>query len=265
VSAILIKSLGYLIGFIVVFVVVSFFFYSLKTPSNNKNWTFGEGKTASVQINDDQVNIKNFRDADWQNLDVSTLKNDDVLFKDIEFQLSDIQSLKAVVSHFTFLSEIAHIFILFELKDKTVIGLSVEARKEQGEQYSLSGGLSAQFEVIYLLSSYRDLVGIRLMREEEVYAYPIKATPEEAQALFKEVAKRTNQLKQKPELYHLFVKNCTTEIVSLVNNIADKNFPQLVQSFMPGDAGKALYKMGLIENADALSFNEIQKVSLIKK
>jgi len=265
VSAILLKSLGYLIGFIVVFVVVSLFFYSLKTPSNNKSWSFGEGKTASIQINDDQVNIKNFRDADWQNLDVSTLKNDDVLFKDIEFQLSDIQSLKAVVSHFTFLSEIAHIFILFELKDKTVIGLSVEARKEQGEQYSLSGGLSAQFEVIYLLSSYRDLVGIRLMREEEVYAYPIKATPEEAQALFKEVAKRTNQLKQKPELYHLFVKNCTTEIVSLVNNIADKNFPQLVQSFMPGDAGKALYKMGLIENADALSFNEIQKVSLIKK
>jgi len=247
-------------------VAISFIIYSLKSPSNNKNWSLGNSKTASIQINADQVVIKNFRDADWQNLglDITALKNDDALFKDLQFQLSDIQSLNAVVSHFAILSEIAHIFILFELKDNTTIGLSVEARKEQGEEYSLSGGLSAKFELIYLLSSYRDLVGLRLMRDEEVYSYPIKATAEEAQSLFKEVAARTNQIDQKPELYHLFVKNCTTEIVKLVNKIANKSFPQLVQSFMPGDAGKALYKMGLIES-DAGSFEDVQKKALLKK
>ena len=234
--------------------------------SNDKNWSLGNSKTASIQINADQVVIKNFRDTDWQNLglDITALKNDDALFKDLQFQLSDIQSLKAVVSHFAILSEIAHIFILFELKDNTTIGLSVEARKEQGEEYSLSGGLSAKFELIYLLSSYRDLVGLRLMRDEEVYSYPIKATAEEAQSLFKEVAARTNQIDQKPELYHLFVKNCTTEIVKLVNKIANKSFPQLVQSFMPGDAGKALYKMDLIES-DTGSFEDVQKKALLKK
>ena len=263
-TTLLLKSLGYAIGLIAIFVAISFIIYSLTSPSNNKNWSLGNSKTASIQINADQVVIKNFRDADWQNLDLTTLKNDDGLFKDIEFQLSDIQSLKAVVSHFAILSEIAHIFILFELKDNTVIGLSVEARKEQGEEYSLSGGLSAKFELIYLLSSYRDIVGIRLMRDEEVYSYPIKATAEEAQSLFKVVAARTNQLDQQPELYHLFVKNCTTEIVKLVNKIADKSFPQLVQSFMPGDTGKALYKMGLIESG-AGSFEDVQKAALLRK
>lgn len=243
---------------------ISFVIYSLTNPSNNKKWSLGNSKTASIQFNDDQVLIKNFRDADWQNLDLTILKNDDGLFKDIEFKLSDIQSLKAVVSHFAPLSEIAHIFILFELKDNTVIGLSVEARKEQGEEYSLSGGLSAKFELIYLLASYRDIVGIRLMRDEDVYSYPIKATAEEAQSLFKAVAARTNEIEQDPELYHLFLKNCTTEIVKLVNQIADNEFPRITQSFMPGDAGKALYKMDLIDS-DASSFNEIQKASLIKK
>ncbi|MGK0271728.1 MAG: hypothetical protein ACI88H_002394 [Cocleimonas sp.] len=182
----------------------------------------------------------------------------------LEFQLSDIQSINAVVSHVAILSEIAHIFILFELKDKTIIGLSEEARKEQGEEYSLSGGLSAKFELIYLLSSYRDLVGLRLMRDEEVYSYPIKATPEEAQNLFKVVATRTNQVDENPELYHLFLKNCTTEIVKLVNQITGQSFPRFTQSFFPGDAGKALFKMRLIDS-ESTSFDDVKKASLLRK
>ena len=210
------------------------------------------------------MTIENFRDADWGNLDLASIKNDDSLFKDLEFQLSDIQSIKAVVSHFAVFSEIAHILILFELKDNTSIGLSVEARKEQGEEYSLTGGLSAKFELIYVLASYRDLVGLRLMRDEKVYSFPINATPVEAQSLFKVAATRANQIDQNPELYHLFIRNCTTEIVKLVNQIADQDFPRLTQSFFPGDAGKALFKMGLIDS-DATHFNEVQKATLLSK
>ena len=263
-TALLFKILSYILGLIVIFVSISLIIYSIKSPSNYKKWSLGNSKTASIKINDDQVIINNFRDADWQNIYLTTLKNDDALFKEIEFKLSDIQSLKAVVSHFAILSEIAHIFILFELKDNTTIGLSVEARKEQGEEYSLSGGLSAKFELIYLMASYRDIVGIRLMRDEEIYSYPIKSSAKEAQALFKVVATRTNKIGQVPEFYHLFLKNCTTEIVQLVNQIAENKFPRLTQSFMPGDAGKALYQMGLIDS-DANNFNEVQKAFSIKK
>ena len=263
-SALVFKLCNYTILLITLFVVISFIIYAIKSPSNNKNWSLGNKKTASITIDSNNIKINNFRDADWQNLDLSKSKNDDGLFKDIEFQLSDIQSLHAVVSHFTVLSEIAHIFIFFELKDKTMIGLSVEARKEQGEEYSLSGGLSAKFELIYLMASYRDLVGLRLMRNEAVYSYPIKATPAEAQALFKAAAARTNKIHHDPELYHLFLKNCTTQIVDLVNQIADNNFPRLTQSFFPGDAGKALYKMGLIDT-ELTNFNEVQKASLLIK
>lgn len=263
-TALFLKYFAYAVSIIALLALISVVIYSIKTPTNTKNWTLGNSKTASIEIVDDKVTIKNFRDADWQNIDVSSLENDDSLFKDIQFQLSDIQSLNAVVSHFAPLSEIAHIFILFELKDKTHIGLSVEARKEKGEEYSLSGGLTAKFELIYLLSSYRDLVGLRLMRKEDVYSYPIKANAEEAQALFKVVAERTNKINKSPELYHLFFKNCTTEIVRLVNQISDNDFPRLTQSFMPGDAGKALFKMDLIDS-DESDFKLIQKASLIKK
>lgn len=263
-SALLFKSLAYTITLIALFVAISVLIYSLKDPSNNKNWSLGNSKTASIQINDNKVIIKNYRDADWANTDLSTLQNDDDLFKQREFQLNDIQSIKAVVSHFAVLSEIAHILVLFELKDKTSVGLSVEARKEQGEEYSLTGGLSAKFELIYVIASYRDIVGLRLMRNEKVYSFPIKATPEEAQSLFKVAATRTNQIDQNPELYHLFLKNCTTEVVKLVNQIADKDFPRLTQSFFPGDAGKALFKMGLIDT-EAATFKEVKQATLLNK
>jgi len=245
--------------------VISAIIYAVKTPSNNKNWTLGNTKTASINIDGNQVKIKNFRDADWRKLKPESLKNDDDLFRDIEFQLDQITSLHAMVSHFAILSEIAHIFIFFELKDNTMIGLSVEARKELGEEYSLSGGLSAKFELIYIMASYRDLVGLRLMREEGVYSYPIKASAEEAQALFKVAADRANKINQHPEFYHLFLKNCTTQIVDLVNQIAaDTQFPRITQSFFPGDAGKALFKMDLIDT-ELVDFKEIQKVSLLKE
>ena len=262
--ALVCELLAYTIVIFLAFMVGTLIIYSIKKPSNNRRWMVGEGKTASVQINSDQVFIKNFRDADWANIDFASLENDDALFRGFEFKLSDIQSLRAGVAHFKLLDELAHIFILFELKDGTNFALSVEARKGEDESYSLSGGLSAKFELIYLLGSYRDIVGLRLKRNEEVYAYPIKATPEEIQSLFKVVATRTNEIDKIPELYHLMFKNCTTEIVKLVNEISDISFPRLVQSFMPGDAGQTLYKMDLIKH-DSESFKDIKTASLIEK
>jgi len=259
----LLKVFSYGVIFIALLVLISVAIYAIKKPSNNKNWSLGNSKTSSIEIDSNNVKIKNYRDADWNNLDLSEIENDNSFYRELDFQLTDIESLHVVVSHFAILSEIAHIFIFFELKDKTMLGLSVEARKEKGEEYSLSGGLSAKFELIYLMASYRDLVGLRLMRNEAVYQYPISATAEESQALFKVLTSRINTINKKPELYHLFLKNCTTEIVKLVNQIADKKFPRFTQSFFPGDAGKALYKMGLIDST--ATFDEIQNSALIKK
>ncbi len=253
----------------VLLTTVSMMIYFIKTPSSSNSWSVGNGHSPSVTISGDQVEIENYRDIDWVKLDkipadsIQARKRiEQQGYRTLSFPLSDIQTLKVAVSHFSAISGIAHLFILFELKDKSVIGLSVEARKEQGEDYSLVGGLTAKFEVIYLLGSHNDLVGLRQMRYEDVYIYPIKAKPEEVQALFKVAAERTNQLHKKPELYHLFFKNCTTEIVNLVNQLSDQKYP-FVQHLAPGDAGKALYDLDMID-VKANSFEEVQSLTLYK-
>lgn len=259
-----VKTVKYTGVLIVVLALLSLLIYFVKTPSSGSKWSLGNGKNSNVKIIGDHVVINNFRDINWLELGDSNNKNtEDNAYRTLEFDLSELQSLNVVVSHFSALSEIAHLFILFELKDKTSFGLSVEARKEADEKYTLSGGLTAKFEVIYLLGSYQDLVGLRKMRGEDIYVYPIKAKPENVQSLFKVVANRTNQIHSKPELYHLFFKNCTTEIVKLVNKISDQKYPWFTQHFAPGDAGKALYKMDLID-IQASSYEAMRKLALVK-
>ncbi|WP_299875827.1 DUF4105 domain-containing protein [uncultured Cocleimonas sp.] len=253
-----------------ILITVSMMIYFVKSPSLSNSWSLGNAHSPSVTISDDQVEIQNYRDIDWVKFyktPADSIQARKLIeqqgYRTLNFPLSDIQTLKVAVSHFSAVSEIAHLFILFELKDKQVIGLSVEARKEQGEDYSLIGGLTAKFEVIYLLGSHNDLVGLRQKRYEDVYIYPIKAKPAEVQALFKVAAARTNQLDKNPELYHLFFKNCTTEIVSLVNQLTDQKYPWFVQHLAPGDAGKALYELDMID-VKADSFEELQKLTLYK-
>ena len=239
-----VKTIKYSGILIVVLAILSVLIYFVKSPSSGSKWSLGNGKNSTVQIIDDHVTVQNFRDINWLDKKNTNKSIEENGYRNLDFKLTDLQSLNVVVSHFSALSEIAHLFILFELKDKTTIGLSVEARKEENEEYTLTGGLSAKFEIIYVLGSYDDLVGLRKKREENIYIYPIKAKPENVQALFKVVANRANQINNKPELYHLFFKNCTTEIVKLVNKISDQKYPWFTQHFAPGDAGKALYEMG---------------------
>ena len=49
--------------------------------------------------------------------------------------------------------------------------------------------------------------------------------------------------------------------MKLVNQISEHKFPRLTQSFAPGDAGKALFKMKLIDSDQ--TFKTIQKSSQI--
>jgi hypothetical protein len=245
---------------ILLLVIVSAFIYSFRTPSNNRQWAEGQEKNTTFIIDDQHhVTINNMRDIDWFN-DQSPERK---YYRKLQFDLSELKSLKVAVSHFSAISELAHVFLMFELENNESFGFSIEARREEDEEYTLTGGLLARYELIYLIATSDDLLGLRKTRDEKIYLYPIKTTPEKVQDLFRMVMKKTNEIDQKPEFYHLFLKNCTTQTVDLVDHISDHKYSKLVQAFMPGDTGKALYKMGLIDTM-MKSFEELQKTALVK-
>ncbi len=237
--------------------------YASTTATNSRKWTFDQEKSPRITFysadnnSTTRVQIENVRNFDWT-------ANGEKIWQDFSFNLSDLHQVKVAVSHFSAISEIAHVFLIFVLKNGEEFGLSIEARREAGESYSLLGGLQAKYEMLYLVATTKDLLGIRLSKNETLYVYPIKATPEKVRELFVMFKNKITELDTKPELYHLFFRNCTNQLVKQVKHLATQKYSRIIQNFMPGKTGEALFKMGLIDTK-ASSFKQVQKEFIVKQ
>jgi hypothetical protein len=180
--------------------------------------------------------------------------------------LSDIQGLKMGVSHFSTNDAVAHVFIVFDLKDdKKDFGLSIESRRDNGEPFSLLSGLKYDYELIYILATEKDLLELREKRNEEIYLYPVKISAKKAQDIFKKLSEKINSLDKKAEFYHLFSKNCTILIAQEIEKISenDVKFPFFTKVFAPGFSAKTVFKMGFIDTKEK-DFEKMKKNFLVK-
>jgi len=240
--------------------------YSFTTPKQNRNWTTEHALLPTIQIDKESLNpsisIENIRDFQWER--VNQTINHNPQYKKMQFQLENIVELKAVVSHFSPISDIAHVFLIFILDNGRELGVSIEARREKGEAFSIQGGLLAQFEIIYLLATPEDLLGIRKLNNEAIHIYPIKETKKKAQELFLLIANEINALNETPHLYHLFFKNCTNQLVKHVSTLTQQQYPWFFQTFAPGKTGEILYDLDLID-LPSMNFEEVQTNTLVRK
>jgi hypothetical protein len=140
----------------------------------------------------------------------------------------------------------------------TYLGVSAEIRVERGESYSAALGLARQFELTYVLADERDLLPVRVKhRKADVYIYRTTATPQQSQAMFKDVMARVNQLAQTPEFYDTLSNNCTTNIVRHVNALRPDRVPYDARVLLPGYADQLAYELGLLDNR--LPFKEMKR------
>lgn len=228
-------------------------------PTNDRNWVPDLARTPYGELNDGVVTIHNVRNC------VYVTENDYVCnFYEETFRLDEIQSVDYWVVPFQSTPIIAHTMLSFGLADGRYLCVSAEIRKEIGEDYSPMLGILNQFELVYVIADERDLIRLRTHhRDAEVYLYPTVATPEIAQRLFVSVMQRVNRLAAKPEFYHTFTNNCTTNITTLVKGLSEKSKldPLNWQVLLPGKSARYAYEIGLLDQS--VPFAELQKVALI--
>lgn len=141
----------------------------------------------------------------------------------------------------------AHSLLSFQFGDDTFLAISVEARREEGEEYSLLKGLARRFELLYVVGDERDLLGVRAVhRDDQVFLYPMEVNREGARALFLDMAERANRLRDTPEFYNTATNNCTTRIVDHVNTVAPGRVPGSWRVLLPGYSDELAYELGLI-------------------
>lgn len=222
-------------------------------PSHNRDWELGQEQLPLVELVGDQVTIRNFRNFDWQAEGKATVR-----YETRVFDLDKMRSVDVLISHFDDFEGLAHIFLSFGFADGEQIVISLETRRELGEEFSPWLGLLRQFEIIYVVGSEEDIVGLRTdIRDERVYLYPTVASAEQARALFLKVSEDINDVYYRPRVYNTLVHNCTNELTRRVEEIADVKFPLTWKSILPGYFDEVLYGLGIIRQQG--NFSETKK------
>lgn len=257
-----------LLLFLLSFVVFLFYFFVYLQPSNSRNWEEGFETLPSVSINENQVTIAKLRDYHYEPGKITS--------RDYVSKTFDVRELERVwfvfepfqIQPFTDFKGVAHTYLVFDFKNSDPVALSVEARREKGEQYSAWLGLLNKFELFYVWGTEVDQSVRRVIVENnKLYMYPMQISKESAQGLFLELANATQRLESHPRFYNTFANNCTNELAYSANKVKSNLFLLNRSLFLPGYSVDELYKLGLIPtNLSKDDLNQKYFISdLIKK
>jgi hypothetical protein len=212
-------------------------------PSNDRDWSADQAVLPEIRLEGDRVTIRNLRDFEYRTPSDYTPR-----YYDRTFDLARLDTVDFVVERFSAWEGAGHTLLSFGFEGQEHVAVSVEIRKEKGETYSALKGCFKQFELMYVVGSERDLVGLRAnARRDEVYLYPVRARREKIRALFLDVLARAARLQREPEFYHTLTNACTTNIADHVNVISPRKVPFSLKTRMAGYADLLAYELGLIE------------------
>lgn len=228
-------------------------------PSATRQWSPDQALLPSAQFADHLVHVRNIRNCEYRTADDYTVRH-----YDRTFDLDQVESVDFVVVPFAEFQSGAHTFLSFGFADGQRLGVSVEVRREKGEQYSALRSLVKPYELMYVVADERDLIGLRAIhRLDDVYLYRTKARPADARRLLVDVLGRVNQLQEKPEFYNLVTNNCTTNIRRHVNRIWPNRVPYSYQVLLPGYADRLAYDKGLLDSG--VPFEELKERARINE
>ncbi len=224
--------------------------WSAIRPSNERDWIAEHAFLPRTQFDGDFATITNVRAFDHCPSGGPPVR----LWETRTVDLSRIESVWLALSLFEqSWRGPAHSFISFGFADSTFLAVSVEARKEKDEIYSIGRGMTKRFELVYVVADEEDVLKLRAVcREDRVFLYPLKVDPEKGRELLVEMLKGANELAANPDFYNTVWNNCTTVIIDRANAVASKRIPGGLHSFLPGYSDKILHSLGLIEGGESL-------------
>ncbi|MDY0873605.1 Lnb N-terminal periplasmic domain-containing protein [Dongia rigui] len=178
------------------------------SPSNDRVWQADVAQLATADIAGDIITIHNLRNAEYRTETDYT--------PHWETRRYDLRQLQGIDLFITYWGSpwIAHPILSFDFGAGGHLAISVETRKEVGEDYSALLGFFRQYELIYVLADERDLIRLRTNYRvgETVYLYHTTATPEAARAVLTSYLQTVNAMARQPVWYNALTSNCTTGI-----------------------------------------------------
>lgn len=225
--------------------------WSLRRPSNDRDWQPSFSRNPRAVIRDDKVTVCNVRNFHYR-----TTEDFDVRYETRTYSLSNLRGLDFALSHWDGIQIVGHTMFSYDFGPDGHLALSVETRLAKNVEQGTFQGLFKQYEVLWILADERDLFGLRTnFRKEELYVYPLDIDAEHLRRLFLATVDRVNRLAEHPEFYNTLTENCTTSLISLVRVIA----PKAENIVLNGNLDLKAFQYGIFKNSETGTFSDYQE------
>lgn len=184
--------------------------YLLIPASDRRDWEAEHARSPQVEfLSADRVRIADIRDFRYR-----SESDFEQRYRMEEYDLSTLESLDFIVVHWGGLESVGHTMLSFGFADGRHLAFSIEARREKGRSYHPVAGLYKQYEILCIIGTEEDLLGMRVnVRQEEVYLYPTVTEPEAARRIFTNLLQMAASWHERPRFYHTLFRNCTTALL----------------------------------------------------
>jgi len=241
----------------VAFFALLAWFFSL-APSNDRDWQADVATLPYATVAGDIVTMHNIRNFDYRSETDYT-----PAYYDKSFDVSNLTGVD-IIAVYWMGPAVAHIFVSFEFAGSDHLAVSIETRKEKGEEYSTLKGFFRQYELYYVVADERDVIRLRTNYRkdppEDVYVYRAQGPLENGRRLFLDYVRKINSLKEKAEFYNTLTTNCTTNIwMHTLVNVGHLPFSWkiLASGYVP----QYMYEASRLDNS--VPFAELQKRALV--
>ena len=241
-------------GHIVHFALVMIW-WSTITPSNDRAWQTDVSVLPYATVSGNLVNIYNIRNFTYR----SEFDYEPAWY-DKQFDLRKLEGVDLVAVYWMG-PAIAHIFVSFAFTGGDHLAISIETRKEKGEDYSTLKGFFRQYELHYVVADERDVIRLRTnyrhQPPEDVYVYRLQGRSlENGRRVFMDYINKINSLKESPEFYNTLTTNCTTNIW-FHSKGNPEHLPFSWKILASGYVPQYLYESGMLDSRRP--FDELQR------
>ena len=229
--------------------------WSTIRPSNDRAWQADVARLPHADLDGDRLVIHDVRNFDY--------RSETDFVQRWETRTYDLAGLEGMDLFLSYWGSpwIAHTILSWSFADGQHLAISIETRKEVGEDYDPVAGFFRRYELYYVVADERDVIRLRTnYRGEQVYLYPLRTPRARARKILLDYVAAIDRLIDHPEFYNAATGNCTTTIRTHVQRIG-VTMPFDWRLLVNGYIDRMLYEQGTIDTSSP--FEEVRARSLI--
>lgn len=167
-------------------------------------WLPEYSRSPRVSFIGERVRIADVRDFTWSDPPSERWITRTIGSEDLERAYLVTERLPVITA--------AHVFVCFET-DLDPLCISIEARRREGERFSLVQGLLSGFELSYVFATGRDRLAEAIDEKgRSLDVCELVLSAPERWALFRDLSRAAKANAAGPARYHTLRRNCVTEL-----------------------------------------------------